>query len=164
MPVHLYERIFLWLTLATMGVFLGAIFVAALALGIQVPEPAGRIDPAALAEHELFDEPGVFELAPGQYRVVMIGQIWAFAPNTIEVPAGSTVTFLTTSRDVLHGLKILDTNINVMLIPGQMSEVTHTFEEPGEYLMVCHEYCGSGHQAMFGRVVVTESELAREGR
>jgi cytochrome c oxidase subunit 2 len=164
-PIHLYERIFLWLTVAVMGVFLVAIFVGALALGVDVPGPAGRIDPDALAEHPLFSEPGVFELAPSRYRVVMIGQVWAFAPNTVEVPAGSEVTFVTTSRDIIHGLKILDTNLNVMLIPGQVSEVTHTFDQAGEYLMVCHEYCGAGHQAMYGRVLVTPAEegpVARE--
>ena len=41
-----------------------------------------------------------------------------------------------------------------MLIPGQVSRATYTFREPGEHLLVCHEYCGAGHHLMFGKVTV----------
>jgi cytochrome c oxidase subunit 2 len=41
-----------------------------------------------------------------------------------------------------------------MVIPGQVSRVTATFDKPGEYLIVCHEYCGAGHHVMFGKVIV----------
>jgi cytochrome c oxidase subunit 2 len=154
-PVHLYERLFLYLTIFTQVLFVAAILAATLAFGIQLTKPVGRVDPAKLAEHELFSKPGVYELAPGEYRAVVIGQVWSFTPNVIEVPEGAKVTFVTTSRDVLHGFKILGTNVNVMLIPGHASEFHQTFHEPGEYLIVCHEYCGAGHQAMFGKIVVT---------
>ncbi|HUF70564.1 MAG TPA: hypothetical protein VMM79_18085 [Longimicrobiales bacterium] len=42
----------------------------------------------------------------------------------------------------------------MMLIPGQVSRNTYTFDEPGEHLIICHEYCGIAHHAMFGRVIV----------
>jgi cytochrome c oxidase subunit 2 len=41
-----------------------------------------------------------------------------------------------------------------MIVPGQITKVTATFRKPGEYLIVCHEFCGGGHQAMFGKVIV----------
>ena len=71
------------------------------------------------------------------------------------MPAGSTVHFEMTSIDVLHGIHIWDTSINAMIIPGQITRVSQTFNQPGEYGVVCHEYCGIGHHQMFGRVVVT---------
>ena len=77
-----------------------------------------------------------------------------FTPNTIEIPAGSKVTFILTSKDVIHGFKIEGAPVNVMVIPGQVSRVTATFDKPGEYLIVCHEYCGAGHHVMFGKVIV----------
>ncbi len=64
------------------------------------------------------------------------------------------MTFISTSADVIHGLHIERTRVNVMLIPGQISKVEYTFDEPGEYLMICHEYCGSGHHLMYGKVIV----------
>jgi len=37
-----------------------------------------------------------------------------------------------------------------------VSELTITFHRPGEYLMVCHEYCGVLHHEMQGVVIVEE--------
>jgi len=101
-----------------------------------------------------FDNPGVRETAPGRYEVVMIGQAWSFTPGEVRVPAGSEVTFLMTSPDVIHGFHVEGTRLNVMLIPGQVARVSYTFEEPGEHLIICHEYCGIGHHNMWGKVVV----------
>src|SRR5688572_21496354 len=128
--VHVYERLFLGLTLAVVGAALLAVLIGAFGYGIHAPLFACRVAPGELATHELFAKPGVYELAPNRYRVVLIGQVWSFTPSTIEVPAGSEVTFVTTSRDVVHGMRILGTNLNAMLVPGQYSEVTHTFDEP----------------------------------
>jgi cytochrome c oxidase subunit 2 len=42
----------------------------------------------------------------------------------------------------------------MMLIPGQVSRNRYRFEQPGEYAIICHEYCGVGHHTMFGKVTV----------
>ena len=54
------------------------------------------------------------------------------------------------------GHKLEGTNINMLIVPGQVSKLTVTFDKPGVYTWVCHEYCGLGHAAMFGQVTVTE--------
>ncbi|MBI5053885.1 MAG: cytochrome c oxidase subunit II, partial [Chloroflexi bacterium] len=79
---------------------------------------------------------------------------WKFFPEKIEVPLNSTVTFYVTSGDVQHGFRIDGTNINVMILPGQVSKMTAKFNKAGEFPFVCHEYCGVGHQNMFGKVIV----------
>jgi len=70
------------------------------------------------------------------------------------VPVGSTVTFYVTSADVQHGFKLEGTNINVMVLPGQVTKMTATFNQKGTFPFVCTEYCGVGHQNMFGTLVV----------
>jgi cytochrome c oxidase subunit 2 len=75
-------------------------------------------------------------------------------PSEISVPAGSTVSFHVTSPDLLHGLVLERTNINVTVLPGKTASVTARFDEPGEYRFFCHEYCGLAHHVMFGKVVV----------
>jgi cytochrome c oxidase subunit II len=99
-------------------------------------------------------EPGVVQTGPGRYDVYMRAQIWSFVPNEIKVPAGSTVTFHITTPDLQHGLVIERTNINVMVLPGQVSKTTARFDKPGEYRFFCHEYCGLAHHTMFGKVIV----------
>lgn len=131
-----------------------AVILTAFAVGIRVPDVAGRIEPQAIAQTAPFNEPGLKELAPGNYEAVMVAQVFLFTPGEIRVPAGSKVTFVLTSRDVIHGFKIVGTPINMMVVPGQISKLTHTFDTPGEYLIVCHEYCGAGHHVMSGKVIV----------
>jgi cytochrome c oxidase subunit II len=98
----------------------------------------------------------VRQLPDGRYEAVIIGSAWRFDPAEVTVPAGVEIVFTATSIDVLHGLNIEGTRLNMMLIPGQISQNTYTFREPGEYLLICHEFCGLGHHMMVGRVVVEE--------
>jgi cytochrome c oxidase subunit 2 len=122
-----------------------------------IPHPAGRVNPSALTRTPPFDKPGVFPQGPDRLRVVMVARMWAFQPNEVRVPAGVTVAFDVASPDVIHGFHIDRTNVNAMVVPGEITHFEHTFEKPGEYRLVCHEYCGIAHQAMFGKVVVTQA-------
>ena len=152
--VYLYELAWILPSIAIPVGMLAALLVTAFGAGIHVPSVAGRIDPTRVTETAPFDQPGVVQTGPVSYEVRMIGQIWAFTPNEIRVPVGSTVTFVATSKDVIHGLFIPGANVNVMLIPGQISRVTARFDRAGEFFMACHEYCGNAHHTMGGKVVV----------
>ncbi|HEX2440796.1 MAG TPA: cytochrome c oxidase subunit II [Methylomirabilota bacterium] len=152
--VYLYELAWILPSIAIPIGMLAALTVTAFGAGIHLPSQAGRVVPTRVAETAPFDAPGVKQTGPGQYEVALTAQIWAFAPNEIRVPAGSTVTFLATSKDVVHGLLIPNARVNVMLLPGQIAKVTTRFDRPGEYAMFCHEYCGIAHHTMWGKVVV----------
>lgn len=156
MHVEFYEKVFLGLTLAVMTVLLAAVGTSVTSHGIHLPQPAGRVDPLTLDTTAPWDAPGVTVDDQGIVQVTMVAAAWSYRPNELVVPTGATVVFNITSPDVIHGLKILDTDVNIMVIPGQVSRVVRTFDEAGEYLMVCHEYCGIGHQAMFGTIRVED--------
>jgi cytochrome c oxidase subunit 2 len=154
--VYLWELAWILPSIAIPVGMLVALAVTAFGAGIQLTGDQGRVDPAKIAEHPLFREPGVVETAPGQYEVRLTAQIWSFTPNEVRVPAGSTVTFWGTSRDVIHGLLVPKHNINVMLLPGQIARAQARFDTPGEYPIICHEYCGIAHHAMAGKITVEE--------
>jgi len=156
MHIDPYERTWIIVSLVLLVVFAVAIGVAGFALGIQVPSPEQRVDPRTVATdpNSPWSDPGLRELAPGKYEVYMLAQTWQFLPREITIPAGSTVTFYVTTKDVQHGFKIQDTNINMQIVPGQVSKLTHTFEEPGRYNYICTEYCGAAHAVMYGTVIV----------
>lgn len=90
----------------------------------------------------------------GKVTVRLVAQQYSFEPQCIVVPAETPVTFRGTSTDVVHGFVVGTTNANVMLIPGFVGTFTTTFRKTGEHLMPCHEYCGTGHEAMWARVQV----------
>jgi len=97
--------------------------------------------------------------------VRMIAQQYSFVPQCIVVPENMPVTFRATSTDAIHGFIVGKSNANTMVIPGFVATFTTTFPKAGEQLMPCHEYCGTGHEAMWARVnVVTQQEfLSRIG-
>lgn len=94
----------------------------------------------------------------GRVVVRLIAQQYSFEPQCIVVPAGMPVTFRGTSTDAIHGFVIGRTNANVMLVPGFVATFTTTFDRPGELPMPCHEYCGTGHAAMWAKVQVIAPE------
>lgn len=154
MKMHRFEEV--WLVFAVI-IILGSMVVTgyqAFAQGMAPPSHKETIDPQKVDEHELFSNPGVFEIGENEYEVVMTLQLFSFTPGDIEVPAGSTVHFTMTSKDVVHGFQVAGTNLNAMVMPGHIQKISQTFDEPGEYLVLCNEYCGSGHQLMSTTITV----------
>ncbi len=153
--INRLERRWIIASAILLVIFMLAITVTSLAGGIAVPAPVARVNPQTVDKEGPFANPGLRELAPGKYEAYILSQIWSFNPREITVPAGSSVTFYVTSKDVQHGFHLDGTNINMQIVPGQVSKLTAKLDKPGEYNFICHEYCGLGHAAMFGKVIVT---------
>ena len=100
------------------------------------------------------DATAITPLGDNRYEVVFTGQMWSFSPAEITVPVNADVVFTGTSADVIHGFHVEQTRINMMLIPGQISQNTYRFTKPGVYQLICHEYCGLAHHTMAGKVIV----------
>jgi len=56
--------------------------------------------------------------------------------------------------DVIHGILIAHTNVNTMIMPGYVSQVSASFPKAGDAIMPCHEFCGLGHSEMWAVVRV----------
>ena len=98
----------------------------------------------------------------GSVVVRAIGQQYSFTPQCILVPTDTPITFRVTSADVVHGFLIAGTTINLMLVPGYISSIPARFSTPGERHMPCHEFCGYGHEGMWGRIkVIDKAEFLR---
>lgn len=154
MKMHLDEKIWLILSFGMIMGFMFFIGYQTFVLGMGPPSDMETIDPQKVDETAPFDNPGIFEIGENEYEVVMTLEIFSFTPNKIEVPAGSTVNFTMTSKDVTHGFQVVGTNINAMVMPGHIQRISQTFDEPGEYLVICNEYCGIGHEYMSTTIVV----------
>ncbi len=154
MNILSYEKSFLALGAVLLVCCLLALGYASFAMGIHLPGEEGLIDPETARETPPFDAPGLRQTGDGTYEAVILASAWKFEPNEIRVPTGSEVTLTATTVDVIHGLHVTGTRVNMMLIPGQIARVTYTFRQPGEHLILCHEYCGINHHTMFGKVIV----------
>ncbi|MBF0747587.1 cupredoxin domain-containing protein, partial [Gemella sp. 19428wG2_WT2a] len=61
-----------------------------------------------------------------------------------------------TAVDFIHGFFIPDLKIRADLLPGQLTQVRLTPGKAGEYAFLCDNFCGSGHEEMNGKIIVTE--------
>jgi cytochrome c oxidase subunit 2 len=134
------------------------------------PSRVETIDPTQLQISGEFVESNLGSAVEpdGSVTVRFIAQQYSFTPQCLLVPADTPLTLRTTSADVVHGLEVMETNINTMIEPGYVSTLNTSFSQPGEHLMPCHEYCGFGHQTMWAHVKVIDKatffEAARHNR
>lgn len=154
MHVDRYERYWMWAASAMLALFTGAIVATAVTGSAHPPSHTEVVNPETLTIAGEFATPGVTIQPDGGVTVSVRAEFYVFRPEQVRVPAGVPVTFRVTSPDVLHGFQIVGTNVNLTVSPGYVSQATTTFETPGEYLVVCNEYCGLGHHLMQGKIVV----------
>lgn len=62
--------------------------------------------------------PHVKKLDKLTYEVFAVAKMWAFAPEDLTFPEGSTVDLYLTSDDVVHGFDIVKKGVNLMAVPG----------------------------------------------
>ena len=150
------ERAWMLVTAGLIATMVAVITLTAAVLAIAPPNHVQAIDAARLhLEGEFVQANLGTELRPDGSAVLrMVAAQYRFAPDCWLVPAGVPVTLRATSPDVLHGLIVAGTNVNVEIVPGYVSEVRTTFDQPGDYYVPCHEFCGLGHQAMWARLRV----------
>ncbi|MHA6261177.1 cytochrome c oxidase subunit II [Sporosarcina sp. CAU 1771] len=154
MKMHRHEEVWLIISVSILVLFMVVVGYQTFALGMGPPSHKETIDPQKVDQTAPFDNPGIFETGENKYEVVMTLEIFSFVPGDIEVPVGSEVTFIMTSKDVVHGFQVAGTNLNAMVMPGHIQKITQKFDKPGEYLVLCNEYCGIGHQMMSTTITV----------
>ncbi len=160
MHINPLEQKWLYVSFGMVAIFLGSILLTAVSKGVHPPSHIETIDSARLHLSEEFaeDRLGVHERSDGSLQVTLVAARYGFYPNHIEIPADTPVTFRMASVDVLHGIHAPMTNMSTMVVPGYVSEITTTFPKPGDYPMLCNEYCGMGHDHMWSKLTVVAKE------
>lgn len=146
------ERLALGVSLALLAAFFVALVYAARGLDIDVPTCVDDVAPFTTGQ--------VIDHGEGRYEVHLVARMWAFDPPEVRLPVGAEVDLYVAARDVVHGVYIQDTDVNLMAVPGAVSAARVRFDRPGTYWVLCHEYCGAGHQNMAGVFVVGDAPAA----
>ncbi|WP_305908006.1 cytochrome C oxidase subunit II [Methylomarinum sp. Ch1-1] len=160
MHIDPLEKQWAQIVLAICGLFVTLIIIDALFHNITTPGNVETIDSASLHLSEEFaeDNLGVHRDENGNVSVKMVAGRYSFFPKEISVPAETNITFRWVSIDVLHGVHVPMTNMSTMIVPGFVAELQTSFPKPGDYPMLCNEYCGLGHDHMWGRIDVVEKD------
>ena len=158
MHIHKYEKWWLVFGCATLVAFLVILGIGAFHNGTHPNDSKLTINYEKVDEIAPFNNPGVHKVEgkDWDYEVVIVASMFNYNPGVIEVPLGAKVKFIATTKDVIHGFQAAGTNINLMLEPGYISEYTAEMNKAGEFLIVCNEYCGTGHTMMHSMLKVVD--------
>ena len=90
--------------------------------------------------------------------VTATGSQWSWEIVPREVPVGRPIIFKITSNDVNHGFGVYDPEgtmvFQTQAMPGYVNQVRYTFTKPGQYRVLCMEYCGLVHHNMIDEIEV----------
>lgn len=91
-------------------------------------------------------------------RVNAVSEQWSWSVDRTELPLNKPVVFFVTSRDVNHGFGLYSSDrkllTQVQAMPGYVNKVHYTFTAPGQYRVLCLEYCGLIHHDMIAEINV----------
>jgi cytochrome c oxidase subunit 2 len=90
---------------------------------------------------------------PSGSDIYLVGRMWQWYP-ILELEKDQSYRLHISSLDILHGFSLQPTNINLQIHPGYEMVLTATPDQAGQFAIVCNEFCGIGHHAMVGRVIV----------
>lgn len=105
-------------------------------------------------------------LAQGEPREIrVVAKRFTFEPARVEVKEGEHVRLVVTSADGVHGVEIKKLRVNKK-VPRGGEPVTVDFvaSTPGEFPILCSEYCGNGHEDMKGTLVVAAKPARARAR
>ncbi|HYR20706.1 MAG TPA: cupredoxin domain-containing protein [Myxococcales bacterium] len=92
---------------------------------------------------------------PGERVVHMVARRFTYLPDVIELQLGIPVIIELTSADRDHGFSVPDLGIRIDVEPGKTARVRVVPDKLGAFDFHCDVFCGSGHEEMAGRIVVS---------
>ncbi|MFL5309130.1 MAG: cupredoxin domain-containing protein [Myxococcales bacterium] len=92
---------------------------------------------------------------PGERVVHVVARRFNYSPDVIELQLGVPVVIELTSADRDHGFSVPELGIHIDVEPGKTARVRVVPEKVGTFDFHCDVFCGSGHEEMAGRIVVS---------
>lgn len=113
----------------------------------------GWVEPPAPESEQHGDDEHLHET-----DVYLLAYRWDYTPDKLVLRRGVPYRFRMLALDVEHGasIKMGSASMMIQLPPGIVTERTVQFDETGEVLVYCTEFCGHGHDDMHARIQVVD--------
>ena len=119
-----------------------------------------------------WDVERIIEEVPADAETIKVtGQQWFWSfehadgtkeVNELHVEQGKPYRFEMTSLDVNHNFNVPDFTILMDVVPGRINTLWNMFDQTGEYLIQCREYCGFSHYNMKAKLFVEPASATAE--
>jgi len=91
-----------------------------------------------------------------------------FTPDRIDAEVGDElvihITNVEQTPDMLHGLGIVEQNVNLVIDPGETKTVRLTMKKSGVFPFYCTNFCSALHQEMQGYLAVKPGKTEKRDR
>ena len=96
------------------------------------------------------------------YEVLVTGQKWkwlftypgGYVDENLHVPVDTPIRLVLSSEDVIHSFFVPEFRVKRDVVPGRYNKAWFQATRPGEFDVLCTEYCGTNHSGMLSKVVV----------
>jgi cytochrome c oxidase subunit II len=95
-------------------------------------------------------------IAQSPREIEMVARRFNFTPSEIALKLNEPVVLLVRSLDFIHGFNVPDLGMRFDLVPGRVTRIELRPQKAGMIEFVCDNFCGSEHEEMHGRFVVSE--------
>jgi cytochrome c oxidase subunit II len=92
---------------------------------------------------------------PEERVVHVVARRFTYSPDVIELQLGVPAIIELTSADRDHGFSVPELGIRIDVEPGKTARVRVVPQKAGTFDFHCDVFCGSGHEEMAGRIVVS---------
>ena len=163
-----HEKVWVWIAFAWCMVLFAMMPVWHLRGGQNPSGIRHRVEPADfqarvaefVQEYQVGTDNGLplVEPPPGSDVYLQASQ-YAWIP-VVRLRQGAEYTLHLSSVDVNHGFSLYPLNINFQVVPGYDYGLRIVPNEPGEFHVMCNEFCGIGHHLMVGKIIVVAADEA----
>ncbi|MBU2581996.1 MAG: cytochrome C oxidase subunit I [Alphaproteobacteria bacterium] len=96
--------------------------------------------------------------AAADQTVNVTGGQWFWEIDKTELPRDRPIVFNVHTADVTHGFGVVNESgrllFQMQAMPGYVNRVQYVFDKPGNYRVICLEYCGVAHHDMITEFTV----------
>ena len=163
-PAHRAEKVWVGIAFAWCMVLFAMMPIMHARGGQNVSGIRHTVDPQAYAarvsefvrQYQVGTDGGYPVVAPPPgSHVYLMATSFAWIP-VLQLEKDAEYTLHLSALDVNHGFSLLPLNVNMQVVPGYDYGIRVTPTEAGDFRIVCNEFCGIGHHAMVGKVIVTD--------
>jgi cytochrome c oxidase subunit 2 len=123
----------------------------------QLAEFSAHVDRMVARHTVRVDEKGLPVVhPPAGSEVYILARNYDFGKFTLELEKGKSYQLKLASEDIRHSIIVRELKLRNRINAGEISTIEFRPEKAGTFRVVCGEYCGSGHESMVGRLIVTE--------
>jgi cytochrome c oxidase subunit 2 len=89
-------------------------------------------------------------------RIVKVtARKFEFTPREIHLRRGEAVVLELSALDFVHGFSVPGLHLRSDLPPGAATRIRIPTDQAGVFDFLCDNFCGTGHEEMNGKLIVT---------